>query len=540
MGMAGGAYQGDKERAQMALQAAQVANANRAQEQALALRRAQLSEEARQADMADARANRALDLQEGGRNQPVVQAPQRPTVSSYSNVDALSALRQAAEDRRLMQLESQNNMLGQMEQVIGVEKKQRQARVQQGQATMASIMKIARQNGGTAPVAALNFANRQFGFDGKSQAIGSAGFMQNGGFFIDFLQKDPNNGAIARNTQTIDLPDMGRILYSQQGIFNNEDRARWRKQMIQAKYSTEEVNTLAGLNATAIESLDDEGRQRLDAGYADASGDDWKRKLAERKMALQEQKVAASLGQKSLDAAQKFALYHFNDFAQPTQRAATEADVKSGAAKKVGETVYERTSPDQAFKAAVDFYNKNSQMADPAVNPPADGGAAKPAEPIAAPANTNQVGEATAAPAAVEGAVPENADAVPETDKTDPEETPDVPETGDGVPAEGGEDGQGEFEFGGAEGADVPADGGEAPVEGGEPPAPPAGGNAKAPVEGGAGAQPPPAQKAPAPEATTMAGAAGGVPGEKEDAEDESLKDNPFAKWIKRGKKTSK
>lgn len=580
MGMAGGAYQGDKERAQMALQAAQIANSRRAQEQAAAHQQAVLAEQARQADMANARANRALDIQEGRGGQIERPGRSNPYSVSVNGVDVLGNARQMAQDRRLAALEGQNGMLGQFQQVCDAEAKRTKAKHEQGQATMASMMKMGMLKGGTVPMAALNFANRQFGFDGRTQAIGGAGFTQNGDFFIDFLTKDPNNGgAISRQTQVMKYDELGRVLYSQAGIFTNEDRAKWRKGMLQRGYSTEEVNTMCGLNATAVERLDDAGRQRLDAGYADPSQDgDWKRQLAERKMALMEQKFAASLGQKSLDAAQKYALYHFNDFTAPKARQATEDDVSAGRAKKVGETVYDQTTPDQAFKDAVEFYKKNMGNADPAVNPHQPGGeggqqAKPPAEPGADPANTGSAEPAAGEPdPAADGdgngftptkeqlqaaydeqmGLAEGKEDMPgsilvkgddgntyeferaEVEKQlgvggdQPEETDDGED--DGAPA----DGQGELDFGGIEGSDIPPEGGE----GGDSPegAPDEGG------EGGAGAPPPsPAKQVPA-ESNTIAGGAGGIPAGEEDAtaeiDENGVSDNnPYAKWLKRSKK---
>ncbi len=364
MGMAGGAFEGDRERARLRLQEQQLAISRQAHEAQARHQQAALAEQARQADMADARANRALDLQERKIGPAAPQGRQSP-YSVFSNADLLSAMRQRANDRRLAMLQGQNSTLGEFEQVVGMEKRQQAARKAQGQATMASLMKMAMANGGVAPMAALELASRRFGFDGKTRAIGAAGFTQNGDWFVDFIQRD-QNGQIQRQTSTMPMAQQGQVYYGQAGIFDNADRAAWRDRMLKAKYSEQEVNTLSGLNATALEGLDDAGLQRLQQGYVNPASDgDWKKELAFRKQELMEAKFAQSLGQKSLDAAQKYALYHFNDFS--SARKATQADVDAGLAKNVGDTFM--PTPKMMFDDAVKFYNDNMTNSDPAVNP---------------------------------------------------------------------------------------------------------------------------------------------------------------------------
>lgn len=364
MGMAGGAYKGDMERARLRMQAAQIANSRRAQLAHEQHQKAVLAEQARQADMADARTNRALDIQEQ-RNQPAPETLERRSpISAFSNADMLAAARQRAQDRRLAELEGQNSVLGQFEQVVGMEKRQQAAKKAHGQATMAALMKVAMANGGRAPMAALNFANRQFGFDGKTRAIGGAGFAADGTWFVDFLSKD-KNGQLARQTSTMPLELQGQVYYGQAGIFDNADRAAWRKRMLDSRFSTQEVNTYSGLNATALEGLDEAGLQRLEQGFVDpASGGDWKRDLAYRKQALAEARFAQALGQKSLDAAQKYALYHFKDFGNP--RKATQEDVDNGLAKKVGDPFM--PTPKMQFDEAVQLYKDNMGGEDPATS----------------------------------------------------------------------------------------------------------------------------------------------------------------------------
>ena len=527
MGMAGGAYKGDMERARLRMQAAQIANSRRAQLAHEQHQKDVLAEQARQADMADARANRALDIQEQ-RNQPSPETPERRSpYSVFSNADILAAARQRASDRRLAELEGQNSVLGQFEQVVGMEKRQQAAKKAHGQATMAALMKVAMANGGRAPMAALNFANRQFGFDGKTRAIGGAGFTADGTWFVDFLSKD-QNGQLARQTSTMPLEQQGQVYYGQAGIFDNADRAAWRKRMLDSKFSTQEVNTYSGLNATALEGLDEAGLQRLEQGFVDpASGSDWKRDLAYRKQALAEAKFAQALGQKSLDAAQKYALHHFKDFGNP--RKATQEDVDNGLAKNVGDPFM--PTPKMQFDEAVQFYKDNMGGEDPATSadgrdpakvsapagtqPPANGnpqdGNANPADVNANPpdvnANPPNGNEPPPAPGAPEQpeqpeqpAQPGGENQPPIQDGTvAPPPAPGIEDGGDIPVSVGGMAGgeqQGELDFGGGGGGASPAEGGDegggAPVDAGGGDAGGGGGGEGGGGDGGGGAPPPP------------------------------------------------
>ena len=527
MGMAGGAYKGDMERARLALQAQSIANQAAGQRRAAALRERELNQRQQMIDAANrerqAAAERASMHGKAGRKwlgggagdqggQGAAPAG-RQSPYSVSAFDLGAAARQRANDQRLMALERQNNTLGQFQQVVNMERQQAAAKKAQGQATVASLMKMAKLNGGVAPIAALELATRQMGFDGKTAAIGGAGFTANGDFFLDFVQKDAQTGQMSRATNLIGRADQGRIYYGQQGIFDNADRAAWRQQMLGARYSDQEINQLAGLNATAIEGLDEAGRKRLADGFVDpAGGSDWKRDIAYRKLALQEQRLARSLGQSSLTDAQKFAMHNFKKF-MGRNRPATEDDVKKGVlgASKVGDTIL--MTPEDGFNAAVEFYNNMTRNQDPATNPqggdqggqqPAPGTEANPpapgseAQPPAAPAAGGE------APAGGDAALPKEAREIVN-------------------PQEATAEGQGELDFGGEA---APA--GEAPATGGEGGAPAEGGGeaAPAPAEGAAPAgesappPPPPAEGGEAP--------AGGE-------EDENISaSNPFGKWIKK------
>lgn len=544
MGMAGGAFEGDKERAHQAA----TARSQAMQAAALALRQRELNQRQQMIDDArrerEAAAERASMHGKAGRKWlggGQGEAPaERKSPYSVSAFDLGAAARQRANDQRLMALERQNNTLGQFQQVVNMERQQAAARKAQGQATVASLMKMAKLNGGVAPIAALQLATRQMGFDGKTAAIGGAGFTANGDFFLDFVQKDTQTGQMSRATNLIGRADQGRIYYGQQGIFDNADRAAWRQQMLGARYSDQEINQLAGLNATAIEGLDEAGRKRLADGFVDpAGGSDWKRDIAYRKLALQEQRLARSLGQQSLDAAQKYALYHFKDFGSP--RKATEEDVKAGKAKAVGD--YVMPDNEEMFNSAVDFYKRRMQNQDPATNPQGgDQGGQQPAPGTEAnPPAPGSEAQPPAAPAAGGEAPAGDQPPAEEEDAGDEEELP--PEAREIVPPE---EGQGELDFGGEA---APA--GEAPAAGGEGGAPAEGGGEAAPApapEGGAPAgegAPPPPPPPPAEggegaaggeEAPAGGGGAGGAPAEGESGEEEEddkiSASNPFAKWI--------
>ena len=566
MGMAGGAYKGDMERARLALQAQSIANQAAAQRRAAALREQELNQRQQMIDAArrerEAAAERASMHGKAGRKnlgggvqEPVSAGGRRASMPggqgeapagrqspySVSAFDLGAAARQRANDQRLMALERQNQMLGQFQQVVGMERQQAAAKKAQGQSTVASLMKMAMQNGGTAPMAALQLATRQMGFDGKTAAIGGAGYTADGTFYMDFIQKDNQTGQISRATNTLSRADQGRVYYGQQGIFTNADRAAWRQQMLGARYSDQEINQLAGLNATAIEGLDEAGRQRLADGFVDPTTDvAWQSQYNERmkqvKMEEAKARIAKALGQQELTPAQDFAFSNFSKFGG--DRDATEEEIKAGKATDVGDANNPHfviaKSNEEAFNAAIDFYNRQRQSQDPATQ------GAQPAPKQTGEEETptgDQPPAGEEAPAGGDAALPKEAREI-----VKPQEAP--------------ADGQGEFDFGGEGGAaPAPAEGGEggAPAEGGGEAAP-APAEGAAPAGGGDGAPPPPPPPPPAEggeapdggeEAPAGAGGAGGAPAEGEPGEEEEddtlLKSNPFARWVpKKNRKQKK
>ena len=557
MGMAGGAYKGDMERARLALQAQSIANQAAAQRRAAALREQELNQRQQMIDAANrerqAAAERASMHGKAGRKwlgggagdqggQGASPAG-RQSPYSVSAFDLGAAARQRANDQRLMALERQNNTLGQFQQVVNMERQQAAAKKAQGQATVASLMKMAKLNGGVAPISALELATRQMGFDGKTSAIGGAGFTANGDFFLDFVQKDAQTGQMSRATNLIGRADQGRIYYGQQGIFDNADRAAWRQDMLKNRYSTDEINHYAGLNATAIQGLDEKGRARLDQGFVDPTTDvTWQSQYNERmkqvKMEEAKARIAKALGQQELTPAQDFAFRNFSKFGG--DRDATEEEIKAGKATDVGDAnnphFVVSMNNEEAFNAAIDFYNRQRQGQDPATQGAQP--APKPTGEEEPPAG-DQPPAGEEAPAGGDAALPKEAREI-----VKPQE----------APAEG----QGEFDFGGEGGAaPAPAEGGEggAPAEGGGEAAP-APAEGAAPAGGGDGAPPPPPPppaeggEAPAggeeaPADVGGAGGAGGAPAEGEPGEEEEddtlLKSNPFARWVpKKNRKQKK
>ena len=581
MGMAGGAYKGDMERARLALQAQSIANQAAAQRRAAALREQELNQRQQMIDAANRErqeaAERASMHGKAGRkwlggSPEGAQVPQGGTATasvpmggqalggqrspySVSAFDLGAAARQRANDQRLMALERQNNTLGQFQQVVNMERQQAAARKAQGQSTVASLMKMSMMNGGVAPMAALQLATRQMGFDGKTAAIGGAGFTANGDFFLDFVQKDAQTGQMSRATNLIGRADQGRIYYGQQGIFDNADRAAWRQQMLGARYSDQEINQLAGLDASAIEGLDDAGRQRLAAGFVDpAGGSDWKRDIAMRK-----QHLAA---RKQYLEEQKFATKLERITGKPTTR-----ERMSGITRlipmysKMTETykdefgeehvVKKYKNPEDVIRAASNAYddllkkimdNKDPSLGQQNPNPTADN------ETPTAPAGSVAPGGEGAG---VTNGLPQTAREILSS-KELADALGELGGEGNGGAAHAargasGEDGAATLAEGG-EAPAAPAEGGAgggAPAEGAAPAGGGDGAPAPAPVaDGGDGAPPPPPPPPPAEggaEGDAPAGdaPAGDAPGniEGDTEEDQALKNNPFAKWIKRSKR---
>jgi len=101
-----------------------------------------------------------------------------------------------------------------------------------GNATILSAMKIAQQNGGRFPAYALDSAMRNFGMDGKSQAIGGMGYTSNGDFVIDMLSAGPNGG-VTRTPRVIKPREQYQMMLGGGGaIFNQQDTMAFRQSLM--------------------------------------------------------------------------------------------------------------------------------------------------------------------------------------------------------------------------------------------------------------------------------------------------------------------
>ena len=120
MGMAGGAYQGDMERARLRMQAAQVANQRAAQDARQRQEQSLLAERKRQADMEAARVDRALDIREDALTAAVSGRPQGQDTTLG---DGATIIDQRANDERLAALHLQDGMLGQFREVCDAEER---------------------------------------------------------------------------------------------------------------------------------------------------------------------------------------------------------------------------------------------------------------------------------------------------------------------------------------------------------------------------------------------------------------------------------
>ena len=261
MGVAGGAHEGDMDRAKLSLMAQQNALRGAEIEQRDAMERARLAETQRQFDVRQQQADWNAQAERIQRDdqfrQMLARMPRKSPYSVWSNAGGGSG---GAEDDGTA---LQQSMLKQYREVRDQGQAQQRQRKAAGQANMASLMKLALENGGQAPIEAIQFANRQLGFDNETQAIGGAGFTQNGDWFVDFVQKDPRTGRISRKTNVMPRQDQGKVFYGQHGVFDNNDRALWRRGMRKAGFSEKEVNTYAGVDADELELMSQTANDRF-------------------------------------------------------------------------------------------------------------------------------------------------------------------------------------------------------------------------------------------------------------------------------------
>ena len=269
MGMAGGAYKGDMERARLALQARQVANQSRAQAQAAALRQRELDQRQQMIDAARQREADARDLASmhgkagrkwlGGGGGRENQAPVAPT-----SVDALAArVRQnpRAENALTQKMAQQQQVFSGYEQLGKRERAQREQRQAQGASAVASVLKLAGMQGkdgnqrGVVPLYALQALNRDMGFDGQNQGFVQGGYTSNGDFFLTYARRDPQSGQLLTKDHVLNPIDQYKIMHQQPGIFNDEDRGNQAGVLKKMGYRDNEILLASGLDQTGLERM---------------------------------------------------------------------------------------------------------------------------------------------------------------------------------------------------------------------------------------------------------------------------------------------
>ena len=269
MGMAGGAYKGDMERARLALQARQVANQSRAQAQAAALRQRELDQRQQMIDAARQREADARDLAsmhgkagrkwlggDGGRENQVPVAP--------TSVDALAArVRQnpRTENALAQKMAQQQQVFSGYEQLGKRERAQREQRQAQGASAVASVMKLAGMQGkdgnqrGVVPLYALQALNRDMGFDGQNQGFVQGGYTSGGDFFLTYAQRDPQSGQMVTKDHVVSPIDQYKIMHQQPGIFNDADRGNQAGILKKMGYRDNEILLASGLDQTKLEQM---------------------------------------------------------------------------------------------------------------------------------------------------------------------------------------------------------------------------------------------------------------------------------------------
>lgn len=269
MGMAGGAYKGDMERARLALQARQVANQSRAQAQAAALRQRELDQRQQMIDAARQREADARDLASmhgkagrkwlGGGGGRENQAPVAPT-----SVDALAArVRQnpRAENALTQKMAQQQQVFSGYAQLGQRERAQREQRQAQGASAVASVLKLAGMQGkdgnqrGVVPLYALQALNRDMGFDGQNQGFVQGGYTSNGDFFLTYARRDPQSGQLLTKDHVLNPIDQYKIMHQQPGIFNDEDRGNQAGVLKKMGYRDNEILLASGLDQTGLERM---------------------------------------------------------------------------------------------------------------------------------------------------------------------------------------------------------------------------------------------------------------------------------------------
>lgn len=268
MGMAGGAYKSDKERAELALRAAQIANQNAQAQQNAALRQQELDQRSQAQSDDRELANRRLDMmdEQTSFENDLKREKQSSDIEHQQTMDGI-ALRAA--ERAEMDWQQKYAQQGQVyqgyEQLAAQSRKQQEQRLALGQSAIASAMKLAMNSGGkdangarqkgAVPMYALQALNRDLGFDGQNQGIVAGGFTANNDFYLQFAQKDPQTGQMVTTPQILSPMDQYRVMHQQMGIFDNNDRGAMAMQLKNSGFRDDEILLASGLNQTQLEEL---------------------------------------------------------------------------------------------------------------------------------------------------------------------------------------------------------------------------------------------------------------------------------------------
>ena len=266
MGMAGGAYKADKDRAERALRARQMANQANQANQAAALRARELDmrERARQDALAQQAEENDYRRMQSDREFDLRQQKQQADIAHQERRDALLERAQGnmRADRELAaKMKQQADVFSGYAQLGQRERAQREQRQAQGASAVASVLKLAGMQGkdekqrGVVPMYALQALNRDMGFDGQNQGFVQGGYTSNGDFFLTYAQRDPQSGQMVTRDQILSPIDQFKIMHQQPGIFNDADRGNQAGILKKMGYRDNEILLASGLDQTKLEQM---------------------------------------------------------------------------------------------------------------------------------------------------------------------------------------------------------------------------------------------------------------------------------------------
>ena len=266
MGMAGGAYKADKDRAERALRARQMANQANQANQAAALRARELDmrERARQDALAQQAEENDYRRMQSDREFDLRQQKQQADIAHQERRDALLERAQGnmRADRELAaKMKQQADVFSGYAQLGQRERAQREQRQAQGASAVASVLKLAGMQSkdgkqrGVVPMYALQALNRDMGFDGQNQGFVQGGYTSNGDFFLTYAQRDPQSGQMVTRDQILSPIDQFKIMHQQPGIFNDEDRGNQAGVLKKMGYRDNEILLASGIDQTKLEQM---------------------------------------------------------------------------------------------------------------------------------------------------------------------------------------------------------------------------------------------------------------------------------------------